>query len=290
MSSSQEHSLIKVCVFNLIIDAKAYFKKNFIDSYKYYYLFCGLFFARNLFKLRDPRVKFLRNNTYITENLVKNHYLIRVKPYLNTKYSEMLKDKQNKNTINEVKLKHIPHFYMIRKHLFDEKPVENSKERQVEVEDHLRIKLSGVNNLSPEGTQFIEKLFNSRTKRFYMKFNNIQYMDEKEIYGWLLYKNSAFSNTYININVILVQNGYGELAPLKGDVTDERIYYYYSDLINADKLAKSRGVGIWRNQKSHIVAESSRWKGTGKYIHQFLEKVIKMKKWQKIVLNKRHDE
>lgn len=290
MTSSQEHSLLKVCLFNFIIDTKAYFTRNFVDSYKYYYLFSGLLLARNLFKLRDPRVKFLRNNTYITENLVKNHYLIRVKPYLNMKYSEMLKEKQNSNTNNEVKLKHIPHFYLLRKYLFDQKPVENSKERHVEVEDYLRIKLSGVQNLSPEGNQFIEKVFKSKTKRFYIKFNNIQYMDEKEIYGWLLYKNSALSNTYININVVLVQNGYGELAPLKGEVTDERIYFYYSDIINADKLSKSRGVGIWRNQKSHIVADSSRWKGTGKFIHQFIEKVLKMKKWQKIVLNKRNDE
>ena len=294
MTTPYEPSLIKICTVNAFIDIKGFFRRNFIESHKYFYLFLSLLVVRTSYKLIDPRVYFLRNNSFIREKLVKNHYMIRVKPHFQ-KLSEKMKssndtDNVSKNYPSIVRLKHLPHFYLIRKYIFREKLVENVKEKQLDFEDHIKINLSGLKNLSSEGNHFLEKVLKSRTKRFYIKFNNIQYMDEKLVYGWLLYKNHILSLTYINLNVVLVQNGLGEIEALKGDIFDEKIYFYYSDLVNADKLAKARGRGMWRNQKSHLVAESSIWKGSSKYLYEFIERVLKMKKWQKIILNKKNDD
>ncbi len=89
------------------------------------------------------------------------------------------------------------------------------------------------------------------------------------------------------MNIFLIKQGLGKRNQIKlNDIYDEKIYYNYADLLEAERIAKERGKGIWGKQKSGVVRESSMLNEKISSIFDRIKVRKNMKIWQKTILNK----
>lgn len=278
-------NVLHVMKINLLTDCKSYFKRNFIDSYIGYTPII-LFFVYKIFVKYPGRI-FLKNNQTVPMKYFNKNIIVRVKPVI--KMSDNINIDEDIKKL-ELKFKHIPSFSFLQNYFNrKENSVKNSDKNELENEDCLSVKLAGIDYINKEGIYFIRKLINKKKGKFYLKFNHILYNDKTEIYCWLLYKNPSMMRSFsdININILLAKNGYGKICNSKtSDIYDETIYYYLSDLYDAELDAKMRGVGIWRDTRSTLVAEQASWKGVLNNFFKSTSSYMNRSQWQRKILKK----
>ena len=266
-------STYRIITINLILNTNSYLKEQYKHSAnKWIITFSSLLFVKILFRFKDPRSKLLTSNIVIPKKFIDNNYVIDI-ALKSTKHhhNQFLDFKEN----NNFKVKHIPYFDSIYK-IFNKLTKSNttiSQTKEVKTEDLLDIKLAGISKISTEGRYQIEKLIRTNPK-FYFKFNHLRYHDTVEAYGWVFFKTKTgrIFNKKHNLNLYLVKNGYAEFEPLKTNVYDERIYYYYSDLIDADKWARAKGIGVWQEYRKWNVSDITLKPG---FYHILLNKITK---------------
>jgi len=274
----------RIVIINLILNTKAYIQNEFINSNKFYITASALLFLKFLLKIKDPRSRLIPNNLSIPKEFITKNYLINADLKAAKGYDNFQDFKGN----NNFKIKHIPYFDFFHKLINYFKTKKQSETKEVKIEDLMDIKLAGISRISKEGRYVIERLINTKPK-FYFKFNNIRYHDTPEVYGWLFFKPRVrFSYKMNNLNIFLVKNGYAELDTIKEDIYDENIYFYYSDLVEADKIARTKGYGIWQDIKSHNVTESAANQGSYINLLNRIRKRANMRTWEKAILSKKH--
>jgi len=281
MNSKKETSPQKIAFINFILSSKMYFKKNILESNKFIATISTLFVLKLILKIKDPRSRFIPNNISIPKKIIDKNYVIDV----TLKSANPTNNFENYKENNNFKIKHIPYFNFMHKIVNNSSIKSSSKD--IQVEDLLHVKLAGVSKISSEGRYVIERLIRSNSFSFSFKFNHIRHHDTVEIYGWLFFKSKRSFRTN-NLNIFLVKNGYAEIDHIKDNAFDEKIYYYYTDLINADKLARSRGIGIWEESKSYNVSESLMYQGAYNKILHKIRKWVNMRAWEKAIMTKKH--
>jgi hypothetical protein len=261
---------------NLKLDLNDILKSNFIDSKKGYIPFLFIL-CYSIFK-KLPFRKFIKNNTNLPVSFCEKNYVLNIKPinkpYLN--YSEDVLDKYNL----DLNFKHLPSFSFLS----------NIKSEDSE---YLKIKLAGIEHINREGLIFINKLLidNSNRFNFKVKLNNLEIKNDNQsepsIYGWIFFKSKGIlPSRMLNLNILLAKNGYGKIANINSlGIYDEHIFYYMNDIIEAEKDAKIRAKGIWRDQKSDVITGYA----NSKFFSSTISSFFKYSKWQKIILRKNYD-
>ena len=256
---------------NFVLDIRAFFKNNFVDSYKGY-LIIGAVMLYSITK-HSHNIKYLKNNLAIPVNYINKNKTIRVKPSINcVNHDSEIKD-ENKITLS---FRHYPKY-----NPFKPKPkkVSNTNMPSTEV-DGLQIHLACIDTVSKEGIYLLKRLLSSN-KTFYLKFNHIQYHDTPRLYCWITYKEYFWTN---NVNVMLVANGMARVGNIKSnDIYDEMIYYYHSDMIDAEEDAKMRSVGIWSSMRTPLSSSNPSMFGK---LYSAIKRRLDMKKWEKVILKK----
>ena len=300
----------KIILTNLILDIKSNLKFNFKETYRGYLgLTFILFFG--IYKKR-PFIYDIKNNYIFSTKLIEKNKRIKVNFIKNPDLYVNYKDINNNITFRftysygyrKINLFHDYFTKIFKKFNFSKKDDlfknnlddsvkkenENFKDEnknEVEYIKGIEIKLSGVKDLNKEGVFLAEKLVNDNYSKIYIQFNHILYNDTPEIFCWVYIKNKRFSLNEINLNNFLVKQGLANIYPIKlNDIYDEKIYYNYSDLIDAERLAKERGLGIWSNSRSKVTRESSILKTRFSTFFDKLKVRFNMKKWQQNILNK----
>lgn len=264
-------------IFKNFLDDLGYvYKQNFVESYKGYAGLAILFTTR--FLLKKPQINFIRNNASIPKKVLDQNRKIKVKPIADT---QPIQELANQNFSTLIKFRHIPDIQIIDRLL-----AKRSNTKEIEKDQNLEVKLAGLSDLTKEGNYFLRRILLNNRSKFYLKFNHLQYSDKPEVYVWILYKPSILHRT-INLNILLAYLGHAKVVPLKTvDIYDEHIFYYYSDLVDADLQAKAKGNGMYSDQKSKVVAESLVWKGFGDYITTAARKRFGLRRWEKVITNK----
>lgn len=271
-----------IVIKNLVLDIKGFFLSNFYESNRGLVLI-GLL---SLYRIKQNihNIKYIKNNLSINQVLIKKNKTIRVKPSLRCVNHDVEIKDENKNVT--LSFRHYPKY----------NPFSNWNNRNIKINnnnnkpnnytvpsidiDGLNIHLACIDSISDEGLHFLKRLID-KDKTFYIKFNHIQYHDTPRIYCWVLYKENFSTH---NINVLLVANGYARIGNIKNnDIYDETIYYYHSDIIDAEEDAKLRAVGLWRNMRTPMTAASV---STVARIFTNLKRMFNMSKFEKIILKK----
>lgn len=117
--------------------------------------------------------------------------------------------------------------------------------RTNENKENIRINLAGVNNISNEGYELITQIIKSNSKNcFKIQFNDYNNLTN-EYNVWLFYKNSIFSK-WVNCNILLIENGLGNVKQIPNSVEDIKIYNYVCEMIEGEKKAKLKQLGIYK--------------------------------------------
>ncbi len=293
----------KVVMVNSILDFKDFLKKNFNDSKKGW-IALGIFTLYILRKKR-PFIYNIKNNYEITKSLIEKNKTIKVNPVKNPEEILTINGTTLRNTssfrfsygygyrnINNLfsnissMIKNISLIFLKNNKYRNEKNKINDN-NQLEVIKGIEVKLAGIKDMTDEGKSIAEKLIYHKSSKIKLQFNHILYMDTPEIYCWIYIKNKNFSRKEINLNIFLTQQGLANVNKIKlNDIEEERIYYNYSDLIDAERLSKEKGLGIWSRTRSNVIRESS---VKNERFFSFFERFatnINLKKWQKSILNK----
>jgi hypothetical protein len=171
-------------------------------------------------------------------------------------------------------LKHKPY---IKLDILRKKQSPSNKELTID-DNELIIHLACIDYISKEGIYLLKKIV--ANKKLYIQFNHIQYHDSPQIYAWLFYKDWLFK---VNVNELLVRKGYAKLGSFKStDIYDEHIFYYHSDLIDAEEEAKTMGLGIWRHMRNKL----QEYQSVFSRIIKFIRKRLNMNKWETHIYNK----
>jgi len=151
----------------------------------------------------------------------------------------------------------------------------------------IEVKLCGIKDLNEEGRNVVERLIYDKNSKIYLQFNHFLFMDSPEIYCWIYLKNKNFSFSQINLNIFLIKQGLANVNPIRlNDIYDEKIYFNYSDLLEAERNAKEKGIGIFANKRSKVIRESSiKNERYGSFFEKFAKK-LNMRGWEKSILNK----
>jgi endonuclease YncB( thermonuclease family) len=255
---------------NFLLDIKSFFKENFINSYK------GLFIiaAFSIYKIKNNihNIKYLKTNSTIPLHLINKNKTIRVKPSIRCVIHDPEIKDENNITLS---FRHYPKY-----NPFKPKPQKGKTNMPSTEIDAINIHLACIDTVSNEGVHLLKSLID-KNKTFYLTFNHIQYHDTTRLYCWVLYKEYFRMN---NLNVMLVSNGLARVGNVKSnDIYDEMIYYYHSDIIDAEEDAKMRSVGLWRSMKTPM--SSSNPSTFGK-LFSSIKRNLNMRKWEKVVLKK----
>lgn len=314
--NKNEASVSRIILVNCILDFKSFFKKNFKDSKKGY-LGLGLITFYFLNKKR-PFIYNIKNNYEFSNSLITKNKLIKVNPvrfpnekkfdnnntnhknnnnlrftysyeykHINNLYNKLFrfrnihnefKNPNNLNDVNNSVIENIP----------NKENISNDQEKkELEVLSGIEVKLCGIKDINEEGKLIMENLIYDKNSQIYLQFNHILYMDTPELYCWVYIKNKKFTFNKINLNLLLVKQGLANANQVKlNDVYDERIYYNYADLLDAERNAKEKGMGIWSDKRSKVVRESSiKNERFGSFFDK-LAKRLNMRSWEKSLLNK----
>lgn len=275
-----EHAVMKK---NFLLDLEEIYNKNFRDSYRGIITIFSLLAFKFLSKV--PRMKFIKNNGCIPINYVKKNMAIKAKPIIKNiyEYEENINDKYK----IDLKFKHIPELNFsekFTKYINDNffKISNLSSQTSIEKEEYIVTKLAGIEYLNKEGLHIVNKILNNKNYTIYLKLNNLQYNDTVELNSWIFLQHKLFRHK-INLNVLLLKNGYGKYTNVRtNEVYDEKIFYYLCDLIDAEKFAKINNFGMWRSDSGKIVKEYSDKKNIFRKIKNFVNEP----KWHKVILNK----
>jgi hypothetical protein len=285
MNKFEKQQNFQIAKTNFILDLKEFFNSNFINSYKGYLPFIGIITYKIFTKI--PMRKYLKKNSSIPINFCEKNLSIKVKPIFKKYYNPQEQEILDINDI-EINLKHIPSFSYLNNRK------ENLKSKSLEKEEFLKIKLAGIQYLNKEGLAFLDKLLNNKSSNynFNLKFNNIEFKDSEKdpiVHGWLILNKKFpfnFFSSNFNLNILLAQNGYAKICNINTNgVYDEKICFFMSDLLEAEKDAKLRGKGLWRNQKSHVISEYANDK---RLFNRIMNK-FRMGSWGKLQLRKNID-
>jgi hypothetical protein len=257
---------------NIMHDLRNIFNHNFKDSIRGY-IPIVIYIVAKIYKKWLLR-NIIKNNYAVPKFMIDRNKIIKVKPVLNSELK------------SELKFKHIPTFQFLENF---SKKVENTDTTTLQQGEYLSIKLAGLESINKEGINFLNKLFHNEKNSYELQFNNIQYNDTPEIYCWLFVKMKIFPfyKKNLNLNIILVQNGFSKVNVVKTeDVYDEKIFYYTTDQIDAETDAKIKGKGVWNKTKSTFVSNYAHEKGSFHHMKKRLVEIFKAKSWQKIILRK----
>jgi endonuclease YncB( thermonuclease family) len=257
-----------IALKNFLLDIKSILTNNM--NYK------GLFIigAISLFKIKNNlhNIKYLKNNTAIPINYINKNKTIRVKPSICcvNHVSELNED--NNITLS---FRHHPKYNPFK-----------SKQKEIKTcipsidVDAINIHLACIDSVSKEGVHLLKRLID-RNRTFYLKFNHIQYHDTPRLYCWVLYREYFWMN---NVNVMLVSNGMARVGNAKSsEIYDEMIYYYHSDIIDAEEDAKMRSFGLWRSMRTPMSSSNPSIFGR---MYANIKRKLNMRKWEKVVLKK----
>jgi len=226
--------------------------------------------------------KFISNNQEIPLEFFKQNKILQVKPKIKIMNNICIENVYKP----EIDFIHIPSFYLKhKKHI-------STKDIQIE-ENSIKVNLVGLEYLNKEGNDIINHLCeNGQKLKFYIKLNNTEIGEngQLKVFCWVLIKNSIFSYKYLNLNVVLAKKGYAKISNINTEgIYDETIFYNMSDLLNAEKEAKLKSLGIWRSRYSGVTKDYSNFILKENNIFTYLKKnlnILKMPKWQKILMKK----
>lgn len=322
LTTNKETPVTKIILINCILDFNSFMKNNFKESNKGYLglSLISLFFLNR----KRPFIYNIKNNYQFSNSLIVKNKIIKVNPIKNNierkLYSGQKSAIQNFNFrfSYSFEYRHINNAYNklynfknlftnltnkasiitenndnFREKINHENKLNNNisykdnERKQLEILTGIEVKLCGIKDLNEEGRKIAEKLIYDNNSKIYLQFNHILYMDTPEIYCWIYLKNKKFSYSQINLNIFLVKQGLANVNPVKlNDVFDEKIYYNYSDLIEAERNAKEKGMGIWENKRSKVIRESSiKNERFGSFFERFAKR-LNMSGWEKSILNK----
>ena len=315
IENSNETSILKVISVNCILDFKSFVKNNFQDSKKGY---IGLsLIAIYILNRKRPFIYSIKNNYEFSNSLISRNKIIKVCQIISSF------EKKSANSINpnnfkftySLEYRHINAVYNKLSNLkilasnilnknrrndktnnFDDKIINENKnnnsetsyeKKELEILTGIDVKLCGIKDINEEGKKIAEKLISDKNSKIFLQFNHILYMDSPEIYCWIYIKNRKISVNKFNLNIFLVKQGLANVNPVKlNEIYDERIYYNYSDLLDAERNSKEMGLGIWSNKRSKVIRESSiKNEGFGSIFERF-GKRLNMRGWEKSILNK----
>lgn len=268
----------KIIYTNLLIDFKNFIKKGFKEEKK---LIIPLFISMGFFILKKrPFFYNIKNNYEISNSLFKRNKRIKV---------NFIKDNIEKKELNlrftySYGYKHINEF---KNFLNFSKKIKEENSKSLELIKGIEVNLCGIKNLHEEGKLILLEFLSDKNSKIFLKFNHINYNENPEIYVWLYVKNYKYSFSEINLNIFLMKQGLANLNPIKlHEVFDEKIFYNFSDMLEAERNAKEKGIGIWSKGKVRVLRDSiiqnERFMG---YFDR-LKANMNMKKWQKNMLNR----
>jgi endonuclease YncB( thermonuclease family) len=260
-------------------DIKLFFKNNFVDSYKGYVLVFGILLYKSgiIYKFSKQNRNFIRNNKSIPIDFIEKNKVIKVKPVGNS---------LDKN--GEMEFTHIPSkflFYFTKKVAIEENISDIG-------DKNIKIRLAGIDTISKEGIEFISQKVLKINESF-LQFHSID--ENKQVSAWILIKNYEMTKN-LNLNIFLIRNG---LAKKSSSVKcnleeefhyDENIYYYLSDLSDAEIYAKTMGLGLWSEindpNKSPLLKETYLNKFSIRNLFASIRRSFTQKKWEYLILKK----
>lgn len=322
LNNQDQISDSRIILVNCLLDFKNFLKLNFIESYKGFFMIalCSAYYTNR----KRPFIYNIKNNYSFTNSLITKNKVIKVNPLgnnINNSFFIGIKNSE-KNTYDKVSFRFTYSFGYMQvnkiyntiitlgdsiRSVFENKKIQhnksniNSNENSINNQDDntsrnlnkleiltgIDVKLCGIKSLSKEGFLLANKLIHDKSSKIYIQFNHILYMDSPEIYCWIYIINKKYSFSKINLNIMLLQQGLGLSNQVKlVDIYDEKIYYNYADLLDAERTAKEKAFGMWGGQKSKVVRESSVLNEKFSAIFDRLSVRLNMKKWQKSILNK----
>lgn len=295
----------EIILKNFKLDLIYLYKANFVDSRKGYILLLSLITLK--FISKKPNLNYIKNNSFISLKAIQQNRIIKVKPLEYKSYCDVNdveynnNDKEiNQNKINPIiKCKHVPSLNYLMDKLNSNNRFKREKNESVN-EEFLQLKLAGIEYISKEGKQFINNILTNKHYSLYAHFHDANVREINNIYNinnndniinvWILYKKKLLPfSKFQNLNILISKNGLSKVDTHKieaENIYDEKLYFYYYDLILADKNAKAKGLGIYRNSRSTIIAESYVWTGLVSYIINKFNKRFNNKRWEKIILRK----
>jgi len=302
-----ESSHSKILFINCILDFKSFINKNFRESLKGYLFlsFITLYFINR----KRPYIYNIKNNFEFSNSLVSKNKLIKVNVIKNDNFQNT---NQSLKFTYSLEYKYINQAFTfisnlkklitnLNKKLFKRKneynlnnikneyssKIDNKENKEIEILKGIDVKLCGIKDLTEEGIYFVQKLIYDKNSKIFLHFNHILYMDTPEIFCWIYIYNKKFSFSRLNLNIFLVKQGLANVNPVKlNDIYDERIFYNYSDLLDAERNAKEKSLGIWSKTKNKVTIESSIKNERFSSIFDRFGKRVNMRKWEKSILNK----
>lgn len=133
-------------------------------------------------------------------------------------------------------------------------PVGLSKETQLE------FSLAALKNVNSEGIHFLSGLIDEKRplyrdlfySQFTIKLHDIQLLDEEIVFAWVLYKPSLLRRR-INLNIVMAREGFCEINPISRKIHELEIFRFYSDLLDANRHAKTFSLGVYSDTKSEFI-------------------------------------
>ena len=257
------HTLYKSIFLNFCNHANKIVKYNFIDTKKAYITIfvCLLYFKRSTLlilyqiskkKPNFEKIKHLYKNGFSNiENIpiksIHNNYSFHSKIFKINNYQTYSKNNVVIDVnINPFRKKHLSNYI-------------------------IKAKLAGINEISDEGVKLLDILIDSNKNFKYckVKLNNLSKDNNINVLNiWLFVKPTIFSG-YININYLLIKNGYCKVKSLNNCIiNDIKIYKYVIDMIEAEKYAKACKLGI-HNKLSKDNIDNTNYVNSIKYRREY---------------------
>jgi hypothetical protein len=293
----------KIINVNLIIDMKNFLHNGFIERKR---LLIPLFITLGYLILKKrPFFYNIKNNFEVSQSLFKRNKRIKVN-FINEYNNNSNNNKDTKDIMEKTKELNLRFTYSVGyKHLNELKNLfnfsflkyKNNKEKEIhknnsnnwslDIIKGIEVNLCGIKNLNEDGRLILLEILNDKKSKIYLKFNHVNYNEKPEIYVWLYVRNYKYSYSEINLNIFLMQLGLGNLNHIKlHEVYDEKIYYNFSDMLEAERNAKEKGIGIYSKERVKVARESFIKNESFEAYFDRLKTNINMKNWQRNMLNK----